>query len=57
MPSTGDTSRLYQERASEALELLGLSVADQHLDATSQRAAAENWTYTHFLGYLLDGEL
>jgi DNA replication protein DnaC len=57
VPSTGDTSRLYQERASEALELLGLSVAGQHLDATSQRAAAENWTYTHFLGYLLDGEL
>src|SRR5262249_7081072 len=34
-----------------------LTVARAHLDSTAQRAAAEGWTYTHFLGYLLDGEL
>jgi DNA replication protein DnaC len=32
-------------------------VARVHLDGAAQRAAAEGWTYTHFLGYLLDGEL
>jgi DNA replication protein DnaC len=52
-----DTSIVYQERASEGLSLLGLSVAREQLDGASQRAAAEQWSYTHFLGYLLDGEL
>ena len=46
-----------ESRASEGLEALGLSVALEHLDAAAQRAAAEGWSYTHFLGYLLDGEL
>src|SRR5262249_12811497 len=27
------------------------------VDGAAQRAAAEGWSYTHFLGYLLDGEL
>jgi DNA replication protein DnaC len=36
---------------------LGLAVAQQQLDSASQRAAAEGWSYTHFLGFLLDGEL
>lgn len=44
-------------RASEGLEALGLGVALAQLDTTAQRAAAEGWSYTHFLGYLLDGEL
>lgn len=47
----------YEARAAEGLEELGLSVARAHLDAAAQRAAAESWSYTHFLGYLLDGEL
>jgi DNA replication protein DnaC len=47
----------YEERAAEGLETLGLTVAREHLDGTAQRAAAEGWSYTHFLGYLLDGEL
>ena len=46
-----------ENRASEGLEALGLRVALTHLDAAAQRAAAEGWSYTHFLGYLLDGEL
>jgi len=50
-------STTYESRAAEGLEHLGLTVARGHLDAAAQRAAAEGWTYTHFLGYLLDGEL
>ena len=47
----------YEERATEGLERLGLEVARNHLDGAAQRAVAEGWSYTHFLGYLLDGEL
>ncbi len=56
-PSSGDSSRVYQERAGEALEILSLPTAREQLDTTAQRAAAEDWSYTHFLGYLLDSEL
>jgi DNA replication protein DnaC len=47
----------YEAKAVEALEHLGLKVAGQHLDQAAQQAAAGQWSYTHFLGYLLDGEL
>ncbi len=47
----------YEERATQGLEALRLHVARAHLDSAAQRAAAEGWSYTHFLGYLLDGEL
>lgn len=47
----------YETRAKDGLEKLGLTVAGEHLDSAAQRAAAEGWSYTHFLGYLLDGEL
>lgn len=50
-------SRVMEERAITALAELGLVTARLHLDAVSQQAAAEEWTYTHFLGHLLDGEL
>jgi DNA replication protein DnaC len=50
-------STTFESRAVEGLEQLGLAVARAHLDSAAQRAAAEGWTYTHFLGYLLDGEL
>lgn len=50
-------SMAYEEKATSALEHLGLTVAREHLDAASQRAAAEQWSYSHFLGYLLDGEI
>jgi DNA replication protein DnaC len=46
-----------ESRAAEGLQALGLDVALAQLDTTAQRAAAEGWSYTHFLGYLLDGEL
>jgi len=47
----------YEAKASDALEQLGLATALSHLDSVSQRAAAEGWSYSHFLGYLLEGEL
>src|SRR5207237_9664255 len=53
----GGVSIPYEAKASEALEQLGLATALSHLDSVSQRAAAEGWSYSHFLGYLLDGEL
>jgi DNA replication protein DnaC len=47
----------YEHKASAALQQLGLAVAEQQLDQAAQQAAAAGWSYTHFLGYLLDGEL
>ena len=47
----------FEERAVLALQSLGLRVAGEHLDTLAQRAAAEAWSYTHFLGALLDGEI
>ena len=47
----------YEAKAPASLEQLGLKVAHQHLDQVAQQASAEQWSYTHFLGYLLDGEL
>src|SRR5437879_1048043 len=50
-------SRLYEEKASEALEQLSLLTALSHLDHVSQQAAAQKWSYSHFLGYLLEAEV
>lgn len=47
----------YENKAREGLEQLGLTVAVEQLDSAAQRAAADDWSYTHFLGYLLEGEL
>ncbi|MEK6701407.1 MAG: ATP-binding protein, partial [Planctomycetota bacterium] len=47
----------FEAKAAQGLEHLGLKVAQQHLDQVAQQAAAGQWSYTHFLGYLLDGEL
>jgi DNA replication protein DnaC len=43
--------------ALEGLEELGLSTAGAHLDQACQQAAAADWSYSHFLGYLLLGEI
>lgn len=48
---------LYEQRAETALEQLGLTVAHARLDSACQQAAAEAWSYSHFLGYLLSSEL
>jgi DNA replication protein DnaC len=50
-------SALYEELAGSGLVKLGLSVASAQLDTAAQQAAASSWSYSHFLGYLLDGEL
>lgn len=47
----------FENKATQALEQLGLGVAMSHLDQAAQQAAAQQWSYTHFLGYLLDGEM
>lgn len=47
----------YEEKAAQALEYLGLNVALEHLDQVCQQAAAGQWSYSHFLGYLMEGEL
>ncbi|GAC1670945.1 MAG: IS21-like element IS21 family helper ATPase IstB [Candidatus Acidiferrum sp.] len=46
-----------EQKAGEGLETLGLHVALGQLDQAAQQAAAAGWSYTHFLGYLLEGEL
>lgn len=48
---------VYEESARQSLETLGLTVAVDYLDSVAQQAAAEHWSYTHFLGRLLEGEL
>jgi DNA replication protein DnaC len=47
----------YEHKALAHLESLGLATALGQLDSAAQRAAAENWSYTHFTGYLLDAEV
>jgi DNA replication protein DnaC len=51
------SNHVYEHKAAAALETLGLKTAGEHLDQAAQQAAAGQWSYTHFLGYLLDGEL
>lgn len=50
-------SATYEQKAGVSLEKLGLMTAVSQLDQAAQRAAAETWSYSHFLGYLLEGEL
>jgi DNA replication protein DnaC len=50
-------SSTYEMKAAEGLEQLGMTIAREQLDGTAQKAAAHKWSYSHFLGYLLDAEL
>jgi DNA replication protein DnaC len=50
-------SLTYESKAQTGLEQLGLRTAHAQLDQAAQQAAAQGWSYSHFLGYLLDGEL
>ena len=50
-------SKVYEEIAQTALEELKLETALSQLDQVSQQAATNNWSYSHFLGYLFDAEL
>lgn len=47
----------YEAKAAGGLEALGLTTARDQLDTTTQTAAAHQWSYSHFLGYLLEAEL
>ena len=47
----------YEQKAITGLDHLALTVARDQLDASCQRAAAEQWSYSHFLGYLLEAEI
>ena len=48
---------INEEQARDGLLELGLTIAEAQLDAVAQRAAAEQWSYSHFLGHLLTGEM
>jgi DNA replication protein DnaC len=50
-------SAVFEAMATDSLTALGLDYARDRLDGASQQAAAEQWSYSHFLGYLLDAEL
>lgn len=50
-------SQVYEGKALTCLEELGLTVARERLDSACQQAAAEQWSYSHFLGYLLSAEV
>ena len=50
-------SVVAEAQAEHALLALGLSHAASHLDTVAQQAAAENWSYSHFAGILLRGEI
>lgn len=50
-------SIVHEETAAASLAALGLAVACAQLDAAAQQAAAGQWSYSRFLGYLLEGEL
>ncbi len=50
-------SVVMEERAITGLAELGLMTARLQLDTAAQQAAADGWSYSHFLGYLLEGEL
>ena len=47
----------YEQLALSALEQIGATTALAQLDQIAQRAAAEEWSYSHFLGRLLEPEL
>lgn len=52
-----NAAHIYEPKALLALESLGLPTASGQLDSAAQQAAAGQWSYTHFLGYLLESEL
>ena len=50
-------SVVYEEMARDGLDELDMTTALKLLDQVSQRAAAEDWSYSHFLGRLIEVEL
>ena len=50
-------SAAYEQLAVDALEQIGATTARAQLDQVAQQAAAKSWSYSHFLGRLLEPEL
>lgn len=50
-------SAAYEQLAWDGLQQLEATTARDQLDSLAQRAAAEGWSYTQFLGRLLEPEL
>ena len=50
-------SAVYEQLATDGLLQIGATTAHAQLDSVSQQAAAEHWTYSHFLGRLLEAEI
>lgn len=51
------SATIFEPKAQAALDRLGLTTARDRLDQIAQQAAAGQWSYSHFLGRLLDDEL
>jgi DNA replication protein DnaC len=51
------SAAVFEPKAATALHSLGLGTAHARLDQIAQQAAAGQWSYSHFLGRLLDDEL
>jgi len=49
-------SIVYEEKAMELLETMQMTTASEVLDQIAQKAASEQWSYSHFLGVLLERE-
>ena len=47
----------YEQLAADGLEQIGATTARGQLDQIAQQAAAASWSYSHFLGRLLEPEL
>jgi DNA replication protein DnaC len=50
-------SAVHEQLASDGLLLIGAQTAHAQLDSVAQQAAAAHWTYSHFLGRLLEAEI
>lgn len=47
----------YEQLAADGLEQIGATTSRSQLDQVAQQAAAAGWSYSHFLGRLLEPEL
>lgn len=50
-------SVIYEQLAGDGLEQIGTTTSRGQLDQIAQHAAAAGWSYSHFLGRLLEPEL
>ncbi len=50
-------SVLYEQLALDGLLQIGAATAHAQLDTLAQQAAAGHWSYSHFLGRLLEPEI